>query len=86
MMILDILSSCNDVALLNIMAIAKKIIGLIQLIGPIICIISMVYTLFRMMQNPDDKKSPKRLKNSAIALIVIFFFTDYYKCIYVSFR
>lgn len=73
MMILDILSSCNDVALLNIMAIAKKIIGLIQLIGPIICIISMVYTLFRMMQNPDDKKSPKRLKNSAIALVVIFF-------------
>lgn len=72
-MILDIVSSCNDAALLSMLTLTKRIIGLIQMIGPILCIISMVYTFFRMMQNPDEKKLPKRLKNSAIALVVIFF-------------
>ncbi len=73
MLFLVSMSSCSDYALLGTLTVAKKIINLIQLIGPILCIVSMAYILVKMIQNPDDKKIPNRLRNSAIALVLIFF-------------
>ena len=73
MLMLVSISSCSDYALLGTLTIAKKLISVIQIIGPILCIVSMTYTLIKMIQNPDEKKTSKKLFNSVLALALIFF-------------
>ena len=51
----------------------KELVKLIMIIGPILCICSIVYTFIKLMHNPDDKKVFARIKNSFIALGVLFF-------------
>lgn len=64
---------CNDSLMLGFLSIVKNILLLVQILGPILCIFSLIYTLIKMAQNPDDKKIPKRAKNSVIALALVFF-------------
>ena len=73
MHIIDIITSCNDSSLKEILLIVKKILGLIQLLGPLLAIVSLVYTFIMLVNKPDDKKLPKRITNSLLALIIMFF-------------
>ena len=73
MHIIDIITSCNDCSLKEILLIVKKILGLIQLLGPLLAIVSLVYTFIMLVNKPDDKKLPKRITNSLLALIIMFF-------------
>ncbi len=65
--------NCNDPGLASFFMIAKNILNLIRILGPILCMISLALTLFRMMQDPDEKKNPKKIKNTLIATAVLFF-------------
>ena len=69
----QLLSGCNSQALSIILNVAKQLLNLIQIAGPILLIISLGYTFIKLMQHPDDKKLISRLKNSALALILVFF-------------
>lgn len=67
------LVSCSDPVLGVFLRIAKSILSLIQIIGPLLSICSIVFLLIRMMQNPEEKKFKKKLINSCIALGALFF-------------
>ena len=64
---------CNSIVLKVILGPVKNLVKLIMIIGPLLCICSIVFTFIRLMQNPDDKKKFARIKNSFIALGVLFF-------------
>lgn len=70
---LEISSSCSDPAMLVILKIVSNGLELIQIIGPIVAIFSLIYTVVLLIKNPDEKKYVKRIKNSLIALVVLFF-------------
>ena len=67
------LVSCNNAVLAVFFKIAKSLLSLIQIIGPLLSIVSIAYLLIKMMQNPEDKKIPKRIFNSCLALGILFF-------------
>lgn len=71
-MILEIIT-CNDYSLANILSIVKRIILLIQIIVPILLIISGALSLIKSMQNPDEKNNHKKIINSFLAAAVVFF-------------
>ena len=73
MNILDIITTCNDPGLANILTIIKKILNLIQLLGPLLAIISLVVIFINMVNKPDEKKNFSKIKNSIIALVLTFF-------------
>lgn len=66
-------SYCNSTVLKVMLGPIKELVKLIMIIGPILCICSIVYTFIKLMHNPDDKKVFARIKNSFVALGVLFF-------------
>ena len=73
MLILDISKTCSDPALGNILSSVKKLVDVIQIVGPILALIGLVSIIFKLFMDPDDKKAPKQLKNWLAALIALFF-------------
>ena len=68
----SIIDACGGIVLANIISIAKRILDLIQLVGPIIALVSLTICFIKLMTNPDDKKLKAGLKNSLIALVILF--------------
>lgn len=66
-----ILMDCNNAVLGNILYITKNILNIIWIVGPILAIISLVINFTMLAKNPDDKKVPKKIRNSFIALFVL---------------
>lgn len=73
LLLTDIASACNDAALASILAIFRRILNLIQIIGPILAIVSMVIHITMLVKDPEDKKRIKKLHNSILALFILFF-------------
>lgn len=73
MLFLDLNTSCNSPTLLVVLTVVKNILKIIQITGPIISILSLIYTIVLLIKNPDEKKYMKRIKNSLIALVLLFF-------------
>ena len=67
-----ILMDCNNAILGNILYIVKNILNLIWIISPILAIISLTYHFTMIIKNPDDKKLPNKIKNSILALLILF--------------
>ena len=65
--------SCPGQVMSGFVYIAKTIVYLIWIMGPIIAIVSLSYNLALLMKDPDNKKLPKKVINSVIALIFLFF-------------
>ena len=72
MYILDIINTCSSPALATSLKIFKSILGIIQIIVPILLIVAITIHLVNLMSNPDDKKLINKIKNSAIAAVLIF--------------
>ena len=73
-MILDV--NCNDYALMPILKVFKNAIDIIHIVGPVLAILSLGILTFKLvtdssMDNRD--KNVKGIKNSLIALAVLFF-------------
>ena len=69
---LYLLVDCSDVALGNLLSIIKNIVNIIWIVGPILAIVSLAINLSLMVKDPDDKKVPKKIKNSLLALVFLF--------------
>lgn len=69
---LAITSSCSDPALGTVLYVVKNALSIIQLLGPIVSICAMVYHLIMLMKNPEDKKAVAKIRNSVIALVILF--------------
>ena len=63
---------CYSNVLGNLFAIFKNILKLIQIIGPIIMIVFLTINLSTLVKDPEEKKVPKKIKNSFIALVLLF--------------
>lgn len=63
---------CSDYGVAGILAIIKRALNLIQLIAPILLILSFTIGLIKLMINPDDKKGKKPLYNQLIAIFLCF--------------
>lgn len=66
------LVQCTNQVLNNIFYPIKNILNIIMIISPILLIISLSVTFYKLVINPDEKKLIKNLKNSFIALVIIF--------------
>ena len=74
MFILDnIVSACSDPALANSLRLIKNAFTLIQVIGPIIALVSLVLILIKLFINPENKKLKNAFRNWLIALLFLFF-------------
>ncbi len=67
-------SICRDYTLATILSIIKRALTLIQVVVPIVLLISGIMQFIKLMLNPDnDKKKLKAFLNSIIAATIIFF-------------
>lgn len=67
------ISVCNNAFLGIFLKLVKDGLKLIQILGPLLLIISLTYTFIKLMQRPDDKKLFARIKNSLLSLVIVFF-------------
>ncbi len=68
-----LVDSCGDFGLATILSIVQKVMGIIQIITPIIMIFSVTFILVKMVSNPEEKKYPHLLRNSIAAGVIVFF-------------
>ena len=71
-MILDLVGTCGDPGLANVLAIMKRLLELLQLFGPLIAIISLVVIFIKLIVNPNGKNYNKLIKNCLLALVIMF--------------
>jgi len=71
-MILDIVTTCGDPGLANVLAIMKRILSVIQIFGPLLAIISLIVIFIKLITNPDGKNYNKLIKNCLLALVIMF--------------
>ena len=67
-----ILIDCNDAALGGILYFVKNFLTIIWIVGPLLSIIGLVINLITLVKDPENKKAPKKIKNSVIALVILF--------------
>ena len=72
-MIMNITSTCGDSILIPFLSILKNLLNIIHIIVPLLLILSVTLTITKLFQDPDDKKAPKKIINSVIAIVIIFF-------------
>lgn len=73
MLILDIGSSCSNPILIPILSAVKKGITLIQIIVPLVLIISASISIFQLVTNPEKKGGSKTIVNKFVAAAIVFF-------------
>ena len=66
-------SECANPALSTILPPLKAILTLIQIIGPILLIISLVIQFSKSMMNPEENKNIKKIITTIIAILLLFF-------------
>ena len=65
--------SCSSPVLGNILSALRKMLGLIQIIGPLVLLVSLILTITKLMADPDNKKLTKKIINSVLAAVLLFF-------------
>ncbi len=70
---MNIVSSCSDYGLVGILSIVRNILNILQIVAPILCMISLFIKFTKLVKDPDDKKLLNKVRNSIIAVFVVFF-------------
>ena len=73
MFMLTVTSACNDYALAHIFMIVQKAFNILQILVPILAIVSLAISFVKLTVSPDGKKNNLGLvKNCIIALVIVF--------------
>ena len=72
MFILDLVEVCGSPEIAHILGIIKRVLNLIQLVGPILGIVGLILALIKLMANPEDKKTKNSIRNWVIAIFMLF--------------
>ena len=70
--ILALSGNCTDPGLASLLAVAKKFMNILWIVGPILAIIGAGIAFYKLMSNPEEKKYKSIFKNMLIALIMLF--------------
>ena len=70
---MNIVGTCNDYALIGILSVVRKILEIIQIVVPILLLISISITFMKLVARPDEKKYLKNIRNSIVSTFVVFF-------------
>ena len=65
--------NCNDGIIGSFIYIFKNFLNIIWIAGPILSILSLTINVTMLAKDPDEKKTVKKIKNSVIALVILFF-------------
>ena len=66
-------SVCSDFVLARILEIVRTGLSIIQIVVPILLIISGTIKFTKMMINPDEKKTFKQFINAIMSAVIVFF-------------
>lgn len=69
----ELIDACGDPGLATMLQIVQNIMGIIQVIVPILLIIAAIWVFTRLMMNPEEKKLMKALRNCVFAAVIVFF-------------
>lgn len=72
MTMIEILNTCNDAAISNIVNIIKNIFLIIEIVVPIMLVVWGTYAFLQLMKDPDMKNGMKIVFNKYIAAIIVF--------------
>lgn len=64
---------CKAPALNGILYAVKNLLNLIMILAPILAIIFLAITFINIARNPDDKKLTPKIRNTLLALAIVFF-------------
>ena len=73
MFILATADACSDVALVKILSLTQTAFTIICIAVPIILIFSVIFTLIKVLTDPDQKHFIRKLISQVVAAILIFF-------------
>lgn len=73
MFILATADACSDVALVNILSLTQTAFNIICIAVPIILIVSLIWTIVRIITDPDQKHFIRKIISQIVAAIIIFF-------------
>lgn len=73
MFILATADACNDYALANILSLTQTAFDIICIAVPIILIISLALTIFKVVTDPDQKNFIRKIVSQIAAAIIVFF-------------
>ena len=68
----NVVTGCSTPGLSKVLLILKNILNLVQIIGPILLIISLVITFTKLAKDPEEKKYIKSIKNSVLGIFFLF--------------
>lgn len=72
MILLEINNYCSSPAIANLLFVLKNIFNVTMIIAPILAIVVLTITFTKIIANPEEKKLLKKLKNSLLALTLVF--------------
>ena len=70
--ILALSGNCTDPGLASLLAVAKKFMNILWIVGPILAIIGAGIAFYKLMSNPEEKKYKSIFKNMLIDIIMLF--------------
>ena len=73
MFILATADACSDYALANILSLTQLAFQIICIAVPIILIFSLIWTIVKVITDPDQKHFIRKIISQVVATIIIFF-------------
>ena len=75
-----ILLQCNDPTIIPIIKVLKNVFLIIEILAPVLAIVSLSILMFRLMITPQDPSDPRKdntklknnVKNAVISLVIVF--------------
>lgn len=73
MFILATADACSDYALANILSLTQLAFNIICIAVPIILLFSVIWTIVKVITDPDQKNFIRKLISQIVAAIIVFF-------------
>ena len=72
-LLLDVATTCDNVALLGILVLVKRLLSIVQIVVPIMLIIWASIGFIDMIRTPEQKDGIKKITNKFLAAVIVFF-------------
>lgn len=73
MFILATAEACGDIALANILSLTQTAFNIICVAVPIILVISLIWTIVKVITDPDQKHFIRKIISQIVAAVIVFF-------------